>query len=96
MTQEEILLKHVGKLAVAGLKWKTLAERRQLIFNAMDEYASEKVREALDKVEQEKIEVYDKAISEDREALAMLFNKAGGTLSAHYAFSRLPTLKYKP
>lgn len=42
-TAEEILLKKVGKLAVAGLKWKSLGERKELILSAMQEYADQEV-----------------------------------------------------
>ena len=38
--REEILNKNVGKLALSGLKWKSLADRRERIYEAMEEYAS--------------------------------------------------------
>lgn len=44
LTKEEILTKNVGKLAVSGLKWKTLGERKELIFKAMQEYAEQEAK----------------------------------------------------
>lgn len=40
-TKEEILLAHVGHPALSGLKWKSLNDRKDRIYEAMEEYASQ-------------------------------------------------------
>lgn len=41
MSKEEILVNNVGKLALSGLKWKSLDDRRNKILEAMEEYAQQ-------------------------------------------------------
>jgi hypothetical protein len=40
-TAEEILLDKVGKLALSGLKWKSLNDRKERILEAMEEYKNQ-------------------------------------------------------
>jgi hypothetical protein len=47
-TPEEILSKNVGKLAVSGLKWKSLDDRKKLIIQAMEEYSTQQKADLLE------------------------------------------------
>jgi hypothetical protein len=52
-TTEEILLEKVGKLALSGLKWKSLDERKNRITEAMHEYADQQLAEFKEKLKDE-------------------------------------------
>lgn len=65
-TAEQILLNKVGRLALSGLKWKSLDDRKHLILKAMQEYADQQnaaLKESLAELIEIAEELYSYAVS---------------------------------
>lgn len=46
-TPEQFLIDKVGHPALAGLKWKSLADRKKLLIEAMEEYKNQEIASIL-------------------------------------------------